>query len=252
MPFIYGSVSPALPTHTPPLPTVIPTAPPIHPPTPPQVHQDPPSQPSGETQTQSPQMSQGPHISRRQAPRPRPVSIRADVHYNPATRILLALMELPGVKKQVGSWGKLEVVLSTCLINRVKQVTVQGRLNEPNFASLATSSSSSFSFLSSGGGVPFTSTSGGGVSVAALDSGSDIQQMTVRERRYGSFSRTFAVPADIKVRIILFLFFFFLPFFVRYPSIFPRSSPWPPGLNAFLPLIPNSPNTSKPNSKTVF
>ncbi|KAH7882319.1 hypothetical protein F5I97DRAFT_1817258 [Phlebopus sp. FC_14] len=54
--------------------------------------------------------------------------IRTDIHYNPETSVLTAMLELPGLKK-----SDLSIVLSTCYYNRVKQVVVTGR-NRPVFS----------------------------------------------------------------------------------------------------------------------
>ncbi|KAJ7322999.1 hypothetical protein DFH08DRAFT_969632 [Mycena albidolilacea] len=52
--------------------------------------------------------------------------IRADTHYDPGTRILTALLELPGMQKQ-----DLSITLATSLFNRVRQVTVSGQSRPP-------------------------------------------------------------------------------------------------------------------------
>ena len=72
------------------------------------------------------------------------------------------MLELPGVKK-----ADVRVTLSTCYYNGVRQVTVSGYTN-PVF--------------------PISSEGGPG------------GDLTVRERKFGEFTRTFPVPADIKVR----------------------------------------------------
>jgi HSP20 family molecular chaperone IbpA len=75
------------------------------------------------------------------------------------------MLELPGVKK-----SEVRVTLSTCYYNRVKQVTVYGR-TRPVFP------------------------------VSAFPEGIDgPPDLTVRERKFGDFSRTFAVPSETKVR----------------------------------------------------
>lgn len=83
------------------------------------------------------------------------------MNYDSDSKVLTAMMELPGVKK-----SDVRVTLSTCVYNRVKQITVFG-LSRPSFD-------------------PYV-----------LPSGADL---TVRERKFGEFTRTFAVPSDIKVR----------------------------------------------------
>ncbi|KAJ7113893.1 hypothetical protein C8R44DRAFT_676355, partial [Mycena epipterygia] len=52
--------------------------------------------------------------------------IRADTHYNPETRVLTALLELPGMKKR-----DLTITLATTLFNRCRQVTVNGQSRAP-------------------------------------------------------------------------------------------------------------------------
>ncbi|KAJ6556599.1 hypothetical protein DFH09DRAFT_1164813 [Mycena vulgaris] len=52
--------------------------------------------------------------------------IRADTHYDPGTRILTALLELPGMKKH-----DLSITLATTLFNRVRQVTINGQSRAP-------------------------------------------------------------------------------------------------------------------------
>ncbi|KAJ6532781.1 hypothetical protein DFH09DRAFT_933063, partial [Mycena vulgaris] len=52
--------------------------------------------------------------------------IRADTHYDPGTRILTALLELPGMKRT-----DLTITLATTLFNRVRQVTVHGASRPP-------------------------------------------------------------------------------------------------------------------------
>ena len=70
------------------------------------------------------------------------------------------MLELPGVKK-----ADVRATLSTCHYNGVRQITVSGHTN-PVF--------------------PMSSETGG--------------DLTVRERKFGEFTRTFPVPVDIKVR----------------------------------------------------
>ena len=99
------------------------------------------------------------------SPRRQRYLIRSDVHYDLGTKTLMAMLELPGVKK-----SEVRVTLSTCYYNRVKQVTVYGR-TRPVFP------------------------------VSAFPEGIDgPPDLTVRERKFGDFSRTFAVPSETKVR----------------------------------------------------
>ncbi|KAJ6500753.1 hypothetical protein C8R45DRAFT_979014 [Mycena sanguinolenta] len=60
------------------------------------------------------------------APSERRYLIRADTYYDPNTRVLTALLELPGVKKP-----DLRITLATTLFNRVRQVTVNGHSRPP-------------------------------------------------------------------------------------------------------------------------
>ncbi|KAF4563722.1 hypothetical protein EYR36_002963 [Pleurotus pulmonarius] len=95
-----------------------------------------------------------PPITRaRPEPTTRHFNIRADVQYDPDTKMLTAMLELPGSKRT-----DLSVRLSTCVWNRVKQVTVSGK-SKPGFPE---------------------------------------GSLSVRERRFGQFSRTFAVGAETK------------------------------------------------------
>ncbi|KAF7348592.1 hypothetical protein MVEN_01376800 [Mycena venus] len=52
--------------------------------------------------------------------------IRADTNYDPGTRVLTALLELPGMKKR-----DLTITLSTTRFNRVRNVTVSGQSRPP-------------------------------------------------------------------------------------------------------------------------
>lgn len=81
--------------------------------------------------------------------------IRTDVHYDADAKVITAMLEVPGVKK-----ADLSVTLSTCVYNRVKQVTIAGN-SKPTFP----------------------------------ESG-----YAVRERKFGDFQRTLAVPPDTTVR----------------------------------------------------
>jgi HSP20 family molecular chaperone IbpA len=90
--------------------------------------------------------------------------IRTDSNYDPESKVLTAMLELPGVKK-----ADVRVTVSTCYYNGVRQITVSGHTN-PVF--------------------PMPPEGGLGV------------DLTVRERKFGEFTRTFPVPSDIKVRIL--------------------------------------------------
>lgn len=159
--------------------------------------------------------------------RPQRYIIRTDVSYDRHHNMLTAVMELPGVKK--GS-SDLSVVLSTCIFNRVKQVTVSGivRPVAPTFAgavftgsgsasatTTAAAGAGSGSAAASASAAPASaagasgSSGGGGAGSSALQTvagaagGSEeasAAQLNVRERKYGEFTRTFAVPSETKVR----------------------------------------------------
>ncbi|RDB30435.1 Heat shock protein 16 [Hypsizygus marmoreus] len=107
----------------------------------------------------SPDTSVVPQFSRPEmSARRRRFILRTDMNYDPETKILTAMLEVPGVKK-----ADVRVTLSTCHYNRVKQITVSGH------------STPVFPPVSDGG-----------------------ETTTVRERLFGEFSRTFAVPSEIK------------------------------------------------------
>ncbi|KAJ7028130.1 hypothetical protein C8F04DRAFT_1266337 [Mycena alexandri] len=107
---------------------------------------------------------------RAQAPPPPPqtprYTIRTDTQYDPTTRVLTALLELPGMKRR-----DLRITLATTQFNRVRQVTVSGTSRAPTF--------------------PLTSSSTSIVAARTLGP-------VLRERKYGSFTRAFAVPAETK------------------------------------------------------
>lgn len=117
--------------------------------------------------------------------RPPKYIITSDVHYDAEARVLSFILELPGVKKT-----ELSVELSTCLLNNVKQLKVSGT-SRPTFEAP----------------LPFSAASAAGASTPSMSgsltmtAGSLSHQMTVRERKYGDYSRTFAVPPGTKVRL---------------------------------------------------
>ncbi|KAK7047861.1 hypothetical protein VNI00_006189 [Paramarasmius palmivorus] len=129
--------------------------------------------------------------------------IRSDIQYDPQTHVLTASMEIPGVKK-----AQLSITLSTCLINRVKQVVVSGRTS-PVFPPPSSSvhfnmgggpaTGSSMAGGRDGSGA-LTSSSGGGGAVSEHD-GTQLQH-NVRERKYGEFTRTLPVPSETKIEDI--------------------------------------------------
>ena len=94
-----------------------------------------------------------------EAPPTRRFIITSDVYFDVDSKVLSAMLELPGVKK-----ADLSIKLSTCFYNRVKQVTVSGQ-SKPAFPE-------------------------------------DGNRCKVRERKYGEFTRTFAVPQDTQVRFL--------------------------------------------------
>ncbi|KAJ6616520.1 hypothetical protein B0H10DRAFT_2219520 [Mycena sp. CBHHK59/15] len=59
-------------------------------------------------------------------PEERRYIIRTDTYYDPATRVLTALLELPGLRR-----GDLRISLATTRFNRVRQVTVDGTSRPP-------------------------------------------------------------------------------------------------------------------------
>lgn len=111
-----------------------------------------------------------------------PYILRVDSHYDPDTKMMTVAFEMPGVKK-----GDVSVTLTTCNYNRVRQLIVTGR-SYPAFPS-----------------------------VELYDAGID-SSSTIRERKYGEFTRTIAVPAETKVRTHSFLFILFLVSLFRNPS----------------------------------
>lgn len=111
-------------------------------------------------------MSLPPSLSRPEATTPRKrFIIRTDANYDPESKVLTAMLELPGVKK-----ADVRVTLSTCYYNGVRQITVSGH-SDPVFRSMSSE------------GRP----------------GADL---TIRERKFGEFIRTLPVPSDIKVRFL--------------------------------------------------
>ncbi|KAL0957984.1 hypothetical protein HGRIS_000161 [Hohenbuehelia grisea] len=98
-------------------------------------------------------IAETPSLSRRPEQHVHQYTPRSDVHYDPDSQQLTAMLELPGVRK-----ADMIIKLLTCAWNRVKQVTITGRSN----------------------------------SIFPPDA------LAVRERKFGIFSRTFAVPAETK------------------------------------------------------
>ncbi|OSD08793.1 hypothetical protein PYCCODRAFT_1380687 [Trametes coccinea BRFM310] len=79
--------------------------------------------------------------------------IRADIHYNTEENVIIAVFELPGVKR-----NDLRITMSMCPFTRVRQINIAG------------------------------------ISRPVLPS----QGHGVRERKYGQFMRTLAVPPETK------------------------------------------------------
>ncbi|KAJ7154629.1 hypothetical protein C8R46DRAFT_1117931 [Mycena filopes] len=92
--------------------------------------------------------------------------IRADTHYDPGTRVLTALLELPGMKRR-----DISITLATTPFNRLRQVIVRGHSRPPFLLSTSTTATST----------------------------SPAPPM-LRERKYGRFARAFPVPIDTQVR----------------------------------------------------
>ncbi|KAJ7150925.1 hypothetical protein C8R43DRAFT_1096780 [Mycena crocata] len=84
--------------------------------------------------------------------------IRADTSYDPNTRVLTALLELPGMKKR-----DISIRLATTPFNRLRQVTVSGTSRPPFPPTTATTTTTA---------------------------------PALRERKYGRFTRSFPVPID--------------------------------------------------------
>ncbi|KAG6857046.1 hypothetical protein H0H87_010400 [Tephrocybe sp. NHM501043] len=98
----------------------------------------------------------------REEPR-RKYVLRMDSWYDAEAKKLRVMLEVPGVNK-----ADVRVTLSTCSWNRVKQITVTGVVR-PVFPS---------------------------VSAGESADGMLLEFTTIRERRFGEFARTFAVPAE--------------------------------------------------------
>lgn len=94
-------------------------------------------------------------------------TIRTDTHYEPERGILLVNLELPGVDKK-----DVKLSLTTSRHNRIRQLRVWGVL-DPTFP------------------VP-------SAEILRL-----FPESCARERRFGEFSRTFAVPSDLKVSVFI-------------------------------------------------
>ncbi|KAG6820931.1 hypothetical protein H0H93_009706 [Arthromyces matolae] len=94
--------------------------------------------------------------------------LRSDSWYDPEAKKLRVMLEVPGVSK-----ADVRVSLSTCSWNRVKQISVLG-VSRPVFPPL---------------------------SAAETADGMMLDLTTVRERRFGEFARTFAVPAETNIQL---------------------------------------------------
>ncbi|KAG7089618.1 hypothetical protein E1B28_011284 [Marasmius oreades] len=126
--------------------------------------------------------------------RPRRYIIRSDIQYDPRTHVLTASMELPGVNK-----SQLTITLSTCLINRIKQVIVLAHASPVFPPSLAIGGAAAGS-SSAGGAMDGSRATAGSGDAGGGNEGTSHYQ--VRERRYGEFSRTFVVPAETELEDI--------------------------------------------------
>lgn len=102
------------------------------------------------------------------APPPKEVMrylLRADVHYNSATNIITAMLELPGVKR-----SDVRIGVHVCEETKEKQIVVRGR-SRPLLPEHA----------------PTTEDS-------------TIECYFRQERKYGEFKRVLVVPSELKVR----------------------------------------------------
>ncbi|KAF9267704.1 hypothetical protein L218DRAFT_1073809 [Marasmius fiardii PR-910] len=141
------------------------------------------------------QRHQAPASAQETSLKPRRYIIRADIQYDPRTHVLTASMELPGVNK-----SNVTVTLSTCLMNRIKQVIVLAHARPVFPPSLSAGGAAAGSSMAGeamdGSRAPVSSADAGGRNEETS------QQYQVRERRYGEFSRTFVVPAETKLEDI--------------------------------------------------
>ncbi|KAL0061381.1 hypothetical protein AAF712_011781 [Marasmius tenuissimus] len=148
---------------------------------------------------------------------------RADFHYDPTNRVLNVSMEIPGVKK-----AQVKITLATCLYNRLRQVTVKGRM-DPVFPAAAPGSGVRIAVEgASGEGSPGQgepvgekdADGGGGEDVGGtsvtLDDGQEDVDITIgvgagatnsapgpsqfhrSERKYGDFARVLTVPSETR------------------------------------------------------
>jgi HSP20 family molecular chaperone IbpA len=102
---------------------------------------------------------------------PRRYVPRTDTRFNPHKMQLTAQLELPGVRRD-----DLSVSLSTCVWNRVRQVVVQGNVGER------------WKLLRDGGDEE-----------QGLEERERSECTIIRERKYGDFRRSFAVPYETTV-----------------------------------------------------
>ncbi|KAG7097833.1 hypothetical protein E1B28_005151 [Marasmius oreades] len=120
---------------------------------------------------------------------------RADMHYDPQSHVLSVSMELPGVKK-----AELRLTLSTCLFNRVRQLTVKGR-SDPVFANGSSSlvgNNTDGSRAPEGDGDTAMDAEPRGGGGQGDTVGGALYRYAVRERKYGDFSRILNVPSETR------------------------------------------------------
>jgi len=95
--------------------------------------------------------------------------IRADTHFEPHTGIYLIVLELPGVDKK-----DMKISLVTAQHNRIRYLKVWGVLESL-------------------------------LPVPTAEALSLYPELFKRERKFGEFSRTFAVPPDLTVSMIIIM-----------------------------------------------
>jgi HSP20 family molecular chaperone IbpA len=119
-----------------------------------------------------------------QQPQRRKYIIRTDGNYQPETGILTLMLELPGVDRR-----DVRVTLATNRCTRVRYLKVYGVVDP----------------------------------VLPPPKGEDMDmypETVIRERKFGEFSRSFVVPAHLKVRHIFFLVFRMSPSYLPVSPLF--------------------------------
>lgn len=115
--------------------------------------------------------------------RGRRYDIRTDVYYDAANMVLMAALELPGVKKD-----NLKIELATCLISRIRQVTVTA-IVRPEFPFAVKPQEQLGSPL-------------------AMTSEVSAPRLLISQRRYGIYKRSYGVASHVQVRpSLLFLLY---------------------------------------------